>query len=195
LTAIVVKLGGSLAEAGSLRAWLDPLIENGAGRCVVVPGGGIFADAVRTGQTAFRFSDGAAHRMALLAMEQYALLLADLAPMLRPCASEGEIAAALASRAVALWRPCAMVEADPGVAASWEVTSDSLAAWLARRLGAAKLVLVKSARLPPRPHDPAALARLGIVDAAFPAYMREARFAFACCGPGEERRLAREIAP
>ncbi|MBV8535260.1 MAG: aspartate kinase, partial [Alphaproteobacteria bacterium] len=99
---VVVKLGGSLANAGTLRSWLGVVRENGAGRCVVVPGGGAFADAVRDTQQRVGFSDRAAHVMALLAMEQYAALLADFEPALRPCASIGEITAALADRRVAL---------------------------------------------------------------------------------------------
>ena len=66
-----------------------------------VAGGGVFADAVRSAQQRFTFSDAAAHAMALLAMEQYAALLADLDPALRRCADAGEIRAALAAGSVA----------------------------------------------------------------------------------------------
>src|SRR5260221_8111781 len=71
---IVVKLGGSLAEAGTLRRWLVALTR-GMGRAIVVPGGGAFAEAVRGQQRHLQFSDRAAHRMAPLAMEQYAHVL------------------------------------------------------------------------------------------------------------------------
>lgn len=190
--AVVVKLGGSLAETGTLPSWLAVAVEQGAGRCVIVPGGGDFADAVRAAQRRHGFSDGTAHRMALLAMEQYALLLQELAPALRPCETVAQIRAALADRGVALWLPYAMVEADPAVAESWDVTSDSLAAWLARRIEATRLVLVKSATALP-PLSPQRLAALGLVDAAFPVYAAGGGFAVAYCGPGEEARLANEI--
>lgn len=185
----IVKLGGSLAAAGTLGRWLDVLLARGAGRCVVVPGGGTFAEAVREGQRRHGFSDRAAHRMALLAMEQYALLLLDMAPALRPAESAPEIAASLAEGRVALWFPRRMVEADPAIAASWDVTSDSLAAWLARRLGARRLVLVKSAPPPPPPLSARRLAALGLVDAAFPAYAEGAAFRLDYCGPGDQDRL------
>lgn len=190
---VVVKLGGSLARAGTPGSWLAIVVARGAGRCVIVPGGGDFADAVRTAQERLRFSDGAAHRMALLAMEQYALLLRDLAPTLRPCESAAQIRAALAGGGVALWLPYAMVDADPEVAESWAVTSDSLAAWLARRIEATRLVLVKSAAAPPPPVSPERLAALGLVDPAFPAYATGGGFALGYCGPGEEARLADEV--
>jgi hypothetical protein len=73
------------------------------------------------------------------------------------------------------------------------VTSDSLAAWLARRLAAHRLILVKSA--PPPPGGPVAWAASGFVDAAFPEFVRDAAFAVECLGPGEEEKLARALAP
>jgi aspartokinase-like uncharacterized kinase len=50
--------------------------------------------------------------------------------------------------------------------ASWDVTSDSIAAWIARQLGGAALVLLKSAEAPSRVL--ATLAGAGYVDAYFP---------------------------
>jgi aspartokinase-like uncharacterized kinase len=187
---IVVKLGGSLAAAGTLRSWLRVVQENGSRRCVVVPGGGAFADAVRSAQQRVGFSDRAAHVMALLAMEQYAVLLADLEPGLRSCTTIEEIGTALASGRVALWLPRGMVVAEPEIAASWSVTSDSLAAWLAGRIRARHLVLVKSAPAMPPPLSPAALADRGLVDAAFPAFVAAAGCTLGYCGPGEQARLA-----
>jgi dihydroneopterin aldolase len=189
---IVVKLGGSLAEAEGLRGWLAAL-EAGRGRAVAVPGGGAFADAVRAAQRRHGFSDRAAHGMALLAMEQYALMLADLAAALVPCRTVAEIRAALAAGAVPVWLPATMALADAAIPESWDVTSDSLAAWLARRLEAKRLVLVKSVAAP-APLDAAALAGRGLVDAAFPRFFAGAGLALDWVGPGEEVRLARLLA-
>jgi aspartokinase-like uncharacterized kinase len=189
---IVVKLGGSVAEAGRLGGWLAAL-EAGRGRAVVVPGGGRFADAVRTEQRSQGFSDRAAHRMALLAMEQYGLMLADLAPVLVPCKTLAEMGAALAADGVPIWLPATMALADAAIPESWEVTADSLAAWLARRLEATRLALVKSVATP-APLDLAALAARGMVDAAFPRFVAGSGFAIEWLGPGEEERLRRLLA-
>jgi 5-(aminomethyl)-3-furanmethanol phosphate kinase len=186
---IVVKLGGSLAEAATLRSWLAVL----RGPLAVVPGGGGFADHVRAAQPRLGFSDRAAHRMALLAMEQSALLMADWQPALAPCTTAGEITAALARGSIALWLPSAMALADPTIAESWDVTSDSLAAWLARRLRARRLVLVKSIPAPCA-LDPKALAESGAVDRAFPVFLAAAEVMLDWMGPGDESRLARLIA-
>lgn len=188
--AAIVKLGGSLAAAGTLPTWLDVILTQGGGRAVIVPGGGEFADGVRAAQKRLRFSDRTAHRMALLAMQQYGRLLEELAPALRPCADAAQIAAALAAGSIALWLPSTMVEADPAIAESWDVTSDSLAAWLAWRLGGTRLVLVKSAPAPDAPLSPERLAALGLVDAAFPAYVTNAGIPVVYCGPGDTARLA-----
>lgn len=189
---VVVKLGGSLAAAGTLASWLAVVIQHGGGRVVVVPGGGAFADAVREAQRRDGFSDLAAHRMAVLAMEQYAWMLFDLAPMLVPCASLPEMRAALGDGSVALWLPSRMVLADPLIAGNWQVTSDSLAAWLARRLEAQHLVLVKSASAPPA--AAMELAALGYVDRAFPAYAEAALCPVSFCGPREMACLAAALA-
>ncbi len=190
---VVVKLGGSLANAGTLRSWLKVVHEHGGGRCVIVPGGGVFADAVRAAQQRLAFSDAAAHVMGLLAMEQYAALLADLQPALRPCANAEEIRAALAGNGIAAWLPRAMASSEPSIAASWTVTSDSLAAWLAGRIGARHLILVKSAPPPPPPLSPRQLAEAGLVDAAFPGYVASAGCTLGYCGPGDEGRLAEAL--
>jgi aspartokinase-like uncharacterized kinase len=137
---LVVKLGGSFARAGDRAGWLAAIAPLG-GRAVLVPGGGPFADAVRAQQPVLGVSDRAAHRMALLAMAQFGIALAEFSPAFQPAASEAAIRAALAAGRVPVWLP--MPDAAPGVAESWDVTSDSLALWLATRLGAARLLLVK----------------------------------------------------
>jgi aspartokinase-like uncharacterized kinase len=159
---LVVKLGGSLASSASLRPWLDA-IATARGPAVLVPGGGPFAEAVRAAQPRMGFSDAAAHAMAMLAMAQYGFALASLAAGLVPAAGPAAIAGVLAERRVPVWTPLQPPDALP---VSWEVTSDSLALWLAGRLGAAALLLVKSR--PAEAADVAALSRAGLLDAAFP---------------------------
>ncbi len=186
----VVKLGGSLAGSPHLKRWLAVLGDAG-GAAVIVPGGGPFADQVRTAQRQYGFDDAAAHHMALLAMEQYGRMLAGLHAGLRPAASRAEIARARRARATAVWMPTRMVLGAPRIAASWDVTSDSLAAWLAGALAADRLVLVKSVALTGNPIAATALARRGIVDSAFPDYVaRGAREAW-CVDDARHADMAR----
>ncbi len=172
----VVKLGGSLADyPDDLRRWLKALAEAGKGRMVIVPGGGIFAAAVREAQKKWGFDDAAAHAMGLRAMEQYGLMLCGMQKYLIPTRTEVEIRKALQENQVPVWLPVQTL-ASEDLPPNWDVTSDSLAAWLARRLGAERLVLVKSCPLPEREMDMAELSRKGIVDAAFPGFVDAAVF-------------------
>lgn len=184
----VVKLGGSLARSAELPDWLAVLAEHGAGRVVLVPGGGPFADAVRSAQALWRFDDATAHHMALLAMQQYGQMLAGLRPDLLTVDSAAAIRAALASGRIPVWSPLPMA-LDPALETSWRLTSDSLAAWLARRLNIARLVLVKSCEVPDSA-DPADWTAAGIVDPLFPDHARGLASTL-CCSPA---RLARWLA-
>jgi aspartokinase-like uncharacterized kinase len=138
----VVKLGGSFAFSPALRDWIKAIMVH-AGRIVIVPGGGPFADTVRTAQAQMRFDNRTAHRMGLLAMEQYGCAIASMDKRLQLADSLEAIRQGLADGKVPVWLPTQMVLADTAIPQSWDVTSDSLAAWLAGRLGAERLVLVK----------------------------------------------------
>lgn len=164
----VVKLGGSHAFSSHLPRWIAAL-EAVAGPIVVVPGGGPFADAVRTAQPLIGFSDAAAHVMAMLAMEQYGHALASLGTRMNVVTSLAALRRSLALSRIPVWSPAAMTLRDKTLAHSWEVTSDSLALWLARKLKAPRLLLVK--QILPKPGRAAAaqLAADGIVDGAFPS--------------------------
>ncbi|SMF88976.1 hypothetical protein SAMN02982917_6567 [Azospirillum oryzae] len=172
----VIKIGGSLSDWHRLGTWLDLIDRPGhLHPLVIVPGGGPFADAVRDAQDNWRFDDRLAHRMALLAMEQFGLMLHGICPGLQTAATRERLRSLIRARMPAVWLPSAMALDQPEIAESWDVTSDSLAAWLAVELDAAALVLVKSGPCPCAATDAAALARDGLVDAAFPHW--RARFA------------------
>ncbi len=158
----VAKLGGSLAGSGLLRPWLAALARRPD--WVLVPGGGPFADAVRAAQPRLGFDDATAHHLAMLAMEQYGRALCALQPGLAPAASLDEIRSRLDSGLTPVWVPAPMVLADTGLHPGWDLTSDSLAAWLCGQLGAESLVLVKSCDLPSGRPCLETLARDGIVD-------------------------------
>jgi aspartokinase-like uncharacterized kinase len=124
----VLKLGGSLIDsAKSLVSKLSALSGSGYS-FLVVPGGGPMADLVRSLYAKGRLSEEAAHWMAILAMEQYAYMLAD---------GTGANLTANISRSNGLnillpYRP--LQEDDRGLEHTWDYTSDSVAALVAARL-------------------------------------------------------------
>lgn len=149
----VIKLGGSLTEqapdASDLRTWLQMLAQEGAGGVVIVPGGGRFADAVRQAQAQWGFDDLAAHNMAVLAIAQTAHLLCSLNPALIRCDREQALKGVLEQGSVALWSPIELQRDRADADTTWDVTSDSIALGLALRLGASRLVVVKSCAVDP----------------------------------------------
>ena len=141
----VVKLGGGvLADAEHFEAALAAI--GGAAqvrRLLVVPGGGPFANAVREVDRRLRLSDDAAHWMAVLAMDQYAHLLAARLAGGVLVAEPREIAAALSAGHVPVLAPSRWLRAVDPLPHAWMVTSDSIAAWVAGAVGARRLVLIK----------------------------------------------------
>jgi 5-(aminomethyl)-3-furanmethanol phosphate kinase len=181
---IVVKLGGSFAFSEHLKDWIDALAAC-AGRVVIVPGGGPFADAVRLAQVRMGFDDRAAHHMAVLAMEQYGRALASLGSVFLPAESAGAIRRHLAAGRIPVWMPSAMALSADDLAQSWDVTSDSLAAWLAGRIGADRLLLIKHAKFPSGRASVEDLVEMGVVDEAFADHLRMSAVATYILGPSD----------
>jgi aspartokinase-like uncharacterized kinase len=156
----VVKIGGSLLrDPARLIEVLDAVAAaRRDSALLVVPGGGPFADAVRAMDRRIGLTDDAAHWMAILAMDQYAHLLYSRLRGATLVSTQAEAIAALGAGALPVLAPYRWLrDADP-LPHSWDVTSDSIAAWVAGALGAPQLVLVK----------PAGVTDVGAVDAYFP---------------------------
>jgi len=140
----VVKVGGSLGRGACLPELGARLVELGRRyRLLVVPGGGVFADVVRQQDEKFGLRPGTAHWMAVLAMDQYGHLLADLAPGCALVRTLGEAHAWLAHEGVAVLLPSEPLRHADALPHRWSVTSDSIAAWLTGQVGARLLVLLK----------------------------------------------------
>jgi 5-(aminomethyl)-3-furanmethanol phosphate kinase len=155
----VVKIGGGIGD-DALPGVCAAL--GGRPSLLVVPGGGRFADAVREADRRFGLNDETAHRMAILGMEQFGHLLGDLIPGAELCSKLDSITG----------RPSVLLPArlPLDLPASWDVTSDSIAAWVARKVGAGRLVLVKA---------------VAVVDDSFETVIQGARFETAFMTPEE----------
>jgi aspartokinase-like uncharacterized kinase len=171
----IVKLGGSLSADPVLPLWLELLAQLGGGRVTVVCGGGSFADEVRRMQSHWQFNDLAAHNMAVLAMAQTAYQLNAMNPALQLTTSKSDIRRVLHKGQTALWLPMEMQRDQPDAQTNWDVTSDSIALDLARRLNAERMVVVKSCSIDPQ-MSLAQLSAQGIVDKRFAALAEGAAF-------------------
>jgi 5-(aminomethyl)-3-furanmethanol phosphate kinase len=186
----VVKLGGSFAFSADLGDWIAA-ITGCAGRAVIVPGGGPFADVVRAAQAQMGFDDRAAHRMALLAMEQYGCAIKSLHEAMSFADSLDSIRRSLADAHVPVWLPTRMALGATEIPHCWDVTSDSLAAWLAGQIGAERLLLIKHIELARGTMRAADLAARGIVDKAFADFLAASGVPAFILGPSDHAAVGR----
>ena len=124
----VVKLGGSLATHSPE---IIPVLRSAARPLLIVPGGGTFADVVQ--HSGPRTDPDAAHWMACAAMDQYGWTLAALG-------MKTTTRVARPGQTCVILPYCAMRRYDP-LPHSWDVTSDTIAAWVASKVGGDLLVL------------------------------------------------------
>jgi 5-(aminomethyl)-3-furanmethanol phosphate kinase len=180
-TLAVVKVGGSLfdwpdlpfrlpAYLGARRA-IDP-----TERTVLIAGGGPAADWIRALDQVHHLGDEAADGLALHALDLTAVVLAKLIPGSIVYAHLEMLPASWDSRSIHILAPRQLLlEIDRGsrdpLPATWEVTSDAIAARIAAFLEASSLVLLKSAPLPQDATREDA-ARLELVDPVFPSVAR-----------------------
>ena len=141
----VVKIGGSLIkEAPEL---VDRLVQefNSENKIaferrqtyrslsisiLLIPGGGAFADTVRSVNKIFSFGADAAHWMAILAMEQYAYYLQDKSGVV----STDSIVDI--PPGVSILFPYRLLKNEDPLPHTWDVTSDTIAAWVASQVDA-----------------------------------------------------------
>jgi 5-(aminomethyl)-3-furanmethanol phosphate kinase len=157
----VVKIGGSLLGRPGWPAAINWLVAQWRPTLVVV-GGGPVVDGLRAIDAAGRQPAAFMHELAIDAMSLTGRTVAEAIGM--PVVA-GDAAAEGVLDASAWLRAAGSTAALP---AGWQVTSDSIAAAVARVAGL-RLVLVKSVAPPGGGGDLAALAAAGWVDPYFPA--------------------------
>lgn len=185
----MLKVGGSLLDwpelPDRLAAFVTALRNRGCAPGIVV-GGGMLVDQLRVLDARYGLGDERAHRLALRAMDWTGFFLGELLDGRCPALVEVAHSRGMADR---VWRKggipvilprrilaAAEQRGERTVAHTWDATSDSIAAWLARTLGARELILLKST------HAPAAdwerLLAAGYVDRELPEAARGLRVRF-----------------
>lgn len=172
----VLKLGGSLLDLGELpmrlRAVFKLLADD---RPLLVCGGGDAADVVRRWHETHALDEEQSHWLAMESIRLNQRLLLTLMPELELVSNRAAAESAWTRGRVPLLDLMSFVsleesQAERGAALPhiWDVTSDSLAAWVAIHWPASRFLLLKSAELPPL----ASLSQLasgGLLDGFFPS--------------------------
>jgi aspartokinase-like uncharacterized kinase len=118
----VVKIGGSLKDYVNA---IIPIFKEY--EVLLIPGGGLFADAVRAVYRNHNISDQAAHDMAILAMHQYGIFLSDISGIPTTSTLEG-----IHETTILLPRA---ITAFSGLKSTWDVTSDTIAGYITKSIG------------------------------------------------------------
>jgi len=139
------------------------------------------------------FDDCAAHRMGLLAMEQYGCAIKSLHEKLLLAETLDAIRCGLVNGRVPVWLSSHMVLGANDIPQSWDVTSDSLAAWLAGEIGAERLLLVKHVEPARGTMRAADLATRDIVDKAFANFLAASGTTAFILGPNDHVAVARSL--
>jgi aspartokinase-like uncharacterized kinase len=143
VTINIIKIGGSISQKPKALQTLCQKIGGLANKhqIIIVPGGGKFADCVRKADKQFTLTKTTTHHMAILGMDQYGLLLADLIPnsQIVDCLEEAKNV----NTGIVVLLPSKIMTLAEELPKSWEVTSDSIAAYIAKKLEAKKLLLIK----------------------------------------------------
>jgi aspartokinase-like uncharacterized kinase len=182
---VVVKLGGGLGRVpGALAEAGRAVAEAARGQpLLIVPGGGALADAVRALDRELALPAATAHWMAILAMDQYAQAIAAHVPNGVVVHDRVEMGSALEQGRIPVLAPYRWMLAADALPHRWEVTSDSIAAFVAGALDARLLVLLKPVGGPVE----------ALVDPCF-GEIRPVGLEVAVVGAGELGRLASVVA-
>lgn len=161
-----------MTDMACLKQCLNIIEQKAKEKVVIVPGGGVFADQVRLAQQQWQFDDDCAHQMAILAMQQMALLLKAVKPGFELL---NKVSAITKSTGIIIWSPDVTELNASAVPATWDISSDSLAAWLANQLQTEELILVKSAELA-ETQSIKQMQTQGVLDNAFAGYVKHALY-------------------
>jgi len=181
----VIKVGGSLLDWPGLPDSLDRYLRNRRlDRLVFLVGGGRFTDLIRDLDPIHQLGQIRSHHLALHSLDFTARLLEALVPRLSVVDQLDQLPGVWAQEQVPVLAPRAFldeVEATSShpLPASWDVTSDSIAARVAQALHANELVLMKSTSPPHGVIHQTDAARAGLVDLYFPSAAKRLTQVFA----------------
>jgi aspartokinase-like uncharacterized kinase len=142
----VIKVGGNilLNHSDSIKPLFSTIFELGKNlRVIVIPGGGSLANEVRRMHKECNLSDSTAHLMAILAMDQNAFMINQFLEGSRVVFDLSDAKRTTKGHRVAVLAPFRLMFNRDPLPHSWNVTSDSIAGYIAKSVRAEKLILLK----------------------------------------------------
>ena len=173
---VVVKVGGSLLDLPDFSdRLLSYLRRHSLDRLLLLIGGGGATDWVRLMDRTHHLGEETSHSLALRSLDLTSHLVAAMLPHSVVIESLAECDSAWTLSQIPILSPRLFLLADDlrpdPLPHSWDVTSDSIAARVAVRMGADELVLLKSVNIP-SDIDLNIMASYRVVDPSFPTAAR-----------------------
>jgi len=123
----VVKIGGSVASR------IEGILEELSGDVLIIPGGWIFANAVRELDSERKLPSSAAHWMCIAGMEMYGYYISSLGVKTTEKLER--------VKGIKVLLPYCILKKSE-LPQSWDVTSDSIAVWVASKLGVKEVIKI-----------------------------------------------------
>ncbi|MFX0039293.1 MAG: hypothetical protein ACFFAB_08165 [Candidatus Heimdallarchaeota archaeon] len=142
----VFKIGGKiLEELDDLRSTISQLeqlySENLINKIILIPGGGSFANFIRKIYSELKFTEEIAHWMGIISMNYNGLELSKKFPNLQITESYEQIKEKKSTLCIFL--PYEFIKENDKLPHSWDVTSDSIALFIAKELELNECFLIK----------------------------------------------------
>lgn len=150
----LIKLGGSLLSLPCLAGRIEQLIKSiSDDRVALLVGGAEPADAVRRWDEVFQLNPTASHQLAIEAMSLTSSLVEKLITGTQRCRTRAEVEATWSVGRVAILDAQSLLaefesEGCGPLPAGWNVTSDSIAAWLTIQWPFDRVIFAKSVDVP-----------------------------------------------
>jgi len=141
----LIKIGGSLIKYPSDLKKLCKLLPSffRKRKFCILPGGGLFADCVRKVYKVFRLSDDITHWMAIMGMDQYGMMLGELIEGSVVIDDINNVKKVILENRIPIILPYKHLRAKDPLPHSWDVTSDSIAIYIAGEIGINNIILLK----------------------------------------------------
>lgn len=141
---ITIKIGGSIIRDKDALLRLCETLINIRKPIVLITGGGNIADEVRKLDSTYKISQDSAHWMAILAMDMNGYLLSDLFNEFEYAESVKECLKIIEKGKIPIFLTFKLMREKNPLPRSWEVTSDSIAAFVCKLFDSKKLILIKN---------------------------------------------------
>ncbi|MDA9718767.1 hypothetical protein N9U60_00035 [Betaproteobacteria bacterium] len=131
-----------------MNLWIKFITDHFKGKAIIVPGGGLFANHIRSVQKNHNLEDDIAHDMALYSMSQMGLLISSIdRTSLHFCNTKNEINRVIKENKVPIIGTFNFLKKRIGSPyKNWSITSDSIALLISEELQLNNVIIVKSCR-------------------------------------------------